>query len=1276
MVSDVYIKPSLISELGCNSFAKNLSVTTMHHKNALTKTRVINNLEILDLDENESELIPVAYSRDPWPFDENDSPKSSDINNFSYLKNIPFNFIDSDIGILLGLNHSEVMKPLRVVSSEDENTPYATLHKFGWALNGPVHNNSNLNKKCFRIKTESVSEINRQFREFCSREFIDPNPCSFEPSVLDKMWNEKVLNSLKKGSDNKFEICLPFKDDLVSFPDNRKQVLSRLMSSKKKLESNTEFYEEYCDFMNLMLNNNFAEKVPEEELVTEPGKSWYLFHFGVYHKRKNKLRIVFDASLKYDGISLNSSLLQGPDLTNSLLGVLLRFRENKFALSGDIEKMFYNIRVPKNQRDFLRFLWFPDNDLTKEPAVYRVVVHIFGAVSSPSIANFALRNSALTTQAQKFSSKVRDTVGKNFYVDDLMISADTHYELNQLKIDVTEMLSDSGFKLTNFSSNSRFVLKNMIPNELSPNFRLIDLKKDELPNERALGVLWEVENDNFCFKVNLPEKSSTKRNVLSTVFSVYDPIGFISPVLLPAKKLFQMTCHENLSWDDPLSEDIKNRWKAWLNDLQLLENFKIPRCIKPLTDITEIQLHLFSDGSEIAYASTCYLRCLAGNNQVSCSFIISKSHLVPLKGNSVSTIPRIELNAAKLSVNLYLKLMNELTINIDEAYFWTDSMSVLKYINNVNSRYQRFVANRISFIREHSKVENWCYVPSNQNPADIATRPIDVNKFLNCSVWTEGPKFLGESKSSWPKINDKLELPENDPEIIKSKLVFCSNLSDKSINILFESSSSWYIIRIRVAWILQFMYNLKNKDWSTKKLTLNIINEAENAIWRIIQNSYFHSTLLSLKTKNLIPKNDRLIKLNPFIDNSGLLRVGGRLENSTAPFETKHPLIIPNNHHLSKVLINHIHITFGHSGRETVLSQLRLKYWMVGASTTVKQVLSKCIICRKNQGRACDQIMADLPKERLDFDKPIFSNVGIDVFGPFLVKRGRVEVKRYGLIFVCLASCAVHIELLFTLDSSSCINAIRRFIARRGGIKIIFSDNGTNFVSADKVLRKSVTNWNTTYIDNWLQQTSIEWKFRPPEASHYGGYWEREIRTIRKVMNGLTNVQPINLDDEGLNTLFCEVESILNSKPLTNISNDISDLEALTPNHLLLCRSGATFPPGLFDKNDCFIQRKWKQIQYLADVFWSRWRKQYLTKLQERQKWTKIRRSMKIGDLVLLTDQQLPRNQWSMGRITKTYPDKYGFVRTVDLKISKMKGFASTTELKRPIHKLIFLMET
>ena len=243
----------------------------MHHKNALTKTLVINNLKILDLDENESEFIPVAYNRNPWPFDQNDSPKPSDIENFTYLKNIPFKFIDSDIGILLGLNHSEVMKPLRVVSGQAENSPYATLHKFSWALNGPVYNTYNSNKKCFRIKTESFVDINHTFHEIFSRELIDPNPCSYEPSILDKLYSDKVLTSLRKDSDDKFEICLPFKDNLVSFPDNRNKVLTRLQSSKKKLQENNE----YCSFMNLMFENNFAEKVPDDEIITKPDGDFF-----------------------------------------------------------------------------------------------------------------------------------------------------------------------------------------------------------------------------------------------------------------------------------------------------------------------------------------------------------------------------------------------------------------------------------------------------------------------------------------------------------------------------------------------------------------------------------------------------------------------------------------------------------------------------------------------------------------------------------------------------------------------------------------------------------------------------------------------------------------------------------------------------------------------------------------------------------------------------------------------------------------------------------------
>lgn len=363
-------------------------------------------------------------------------------------------------------------------------------------------------------------------------------------------------------------------------------------------------------------------------------------------------------------------------------------------------------------------------------------------------------------------------------------------------------------------------------------------------------------------------------------------------------------------------------------------------------------------------------------------------------------------------------------------------------------------------------------------------------------------------------------------------------------------------------------------------------------------------------------------------------------------------------------LVRHFHEQYSHVGKECVLSVLRERYWVIDARRAIRQVMKGCITCRRAYSQPAVQRMADLPVDRVTPDKPPFTFTGLDFFGPFHVKIGRSMVKRYGCIFTCLAVRAVHIEVAHSMDADLFIHALNQFIARRGKPYETRSDNGTNFVAGERELREAIQSWNKSRTQEFFRQNEIRWKFNPPTASHMGAIWERQIRTVRKIMSALTNQQHLN--DESLQTILCVIENIINSRPLTAVSDDPNDVEPLMPNHLLQLRSGPSLPPGDFVRQDVYCRQCWRHIQYMADVSWRRWTKEYLQNLQLHSKWLHKQPNIKSNDVVLVADDNLPRHCWSLGRVVKPLPGCDGLVRTAEVKMR-------TGVYTRPIHKLCLL---
>ncbi|XP_023265919.1 uncharacterized protein LOC111657824 [Seriola lalandi dorsalis] len=430
-------------------------------------------------------------------------------------------------------------------------------------------------------------------------------------------------------------------------------------------------------------------------------------------------------------------------------------------------------------------------------------------------------------------------------------------------------------------------------------------------------------------------------------------------------------------------------------------------------------------------------------------------------------------------------------------------------------------------------------------------------------------------------------------------------------------------------------------------------------------------------SKRDLSSSSSLYKLHPLIDENGLLRVGGRLAESKLSSHEANPLLIPGKHHIATLLIRHHHVAVKHQGRHFTEGAVRASgLWIVGAKRCISSIIYRCVTCRKLRGREEQQIMADLPAERLQTDPP-FSYVGLDVFGPWEViarrtKGGQANSKRWAVLFTCMSTRAVHIEVIETMSSSSFINALRRFFAIRGTAKQLRSDCGTNFVGAARELKLDPPKPGETSVDDYLLNQRCSWVFNPPHSSHMGGAWERMIRITRRILDSmLLQVSHSKLTHEVLITLMAEVTAIINARPLVPVSTDPEAPLILTPSTLLTQRFGSLSPSsGDFTKADMF-KHQWKRVQVLADTFWARWQKEYLNMLQSRQRWQLRRPNMKEGDIVLLKDKQLKRNEWPTGVIVKALPSKDGVVRKVEVKITHNK---TKKTFFRPISECILLL--
>ena len=398
----------------------------------------------------------------------------------------------------------------------------------------------------------------------------------------------------------------------------------------------------------------------------------------------------------------------------------------------------------------------------------------------------------------------------------------------------------------------------------------------------------------------------------------------------------------------------------------------------------------------------------------------------------------------------------------------------------------------------------------------------------------------------------------------------------------------------------------------------------------------------------LLSKRSIIGLLCPKLDEEGILRSDTRLEHAEfLNFNSKYPIILPKRHRVTELIIKEYHEKGNHTrGTNATLSDISSKFWIISAREEIRRWESMCNRCKKTHAKPATQIMAPLPIQRVNNSMKAFDSCGVDYAGPFTTKaaRGKPKHKRYLCLFTCTTSRAVDLEVAYSLDTCSFLNAFWRFTQRRGTPKEIISDNGTQFVSGEKELRKLVNNLNTEEIKEKTANRNINWKFNPPYSPHHGGVFESMIKSAKRAMYSQINESDIT--DEELITIITGAEAMLNSRPLTYQSANAKDITPLTPNHFLHGQQGGEFAPE-HQTEQFTINKRWKYVQKIIGNVWRRWIKEWIPSIGKRNKWTKQYQNIDVGQVVLVLWPDLPRMKWPLGKIVDAIQGKDGLVRVV-----------------------------
>ena len=1065
----------------------------------------------------------------------------------------------------------------------------------------------------------------------------------------------------------------PFSTDPSILKNNYSQAMACMLSLEKRLDKTKQMPQFNEQFQDAVDRGVFRE-ISREEADRYKGPVNYVTITEAYKEGDQvttPLRLCMNSSMRYQGVSLNDLLMKGPSALNNIYSVLLNFRTYPVAFVKDLSKFYQSVQACERDQHLRRVIWRGGKE-DIPPKIYITQTVNFGDKPAGCMALTCVRETA--DLYKNIDQEAAYKLKNDNYVDDVASGAETHEDAVRVSTNMDKIVEMGGF---------RFKSTVMSGDEGDPKKVLgtgWDTQKDQLfvevkvnPSAKRKGVkiLPDIPFDDV--KAQFPQEL-TKRIIWRVVLGQYDLLGLASVFFIRLKLLMRDLSNEEgqkIGWDTPLPEELRIRFIDTLEMMGGIQNLRFPRCIKPTGHKKDKKpdLLIFGDGSKQAFCSLAYIRWEMESGGFKCFLVSGKTRVAPIKKISV---PRLELLGALASVRLAASIQESMSLEIGKRFFFTDSSAVFGMIKGDCGAFMEFVGTRTGEIKNKSDPDSeWFWVPTDQNLADMGTRSDVTPAVLHPdSKYLNGTDWMNDVFEAWPVSKTPGGKIPNDEMIPAARVLHAA--TDQPL-IQLNRFSSFEKACKTMAVVFTATENFKAKKM------LKGVKKAEKT-------SPFTPTNLDLAEKYLISKaqegmraehekgkfsslSPRLEKVQVAGKSTDLIVTSGRLGSALSVGYDKEKLpVLQCKSPVSTLIMKDAHAV-DHGGVDRTLQRSRCVAWIIGGRRLAKTITRACFMCKLRNKELAQQVMAPLPKERLP-PTPVFYNTAVDLFGPLEIRdtvKRRTSRKCWGVIFCCMVTSAIHLEVTEDYSCDSFLLCLRRFMNLRGSPAVIYSDPGSQLMAAAKQLGT----WNYSRINEWAAGSKTEWKNTPTDSQHYNGCAEAMIKSTKKQLSA--NLKEKKFTKGEMDTLMSNVSYIINSRPLMKkASEDPLSGGPITPLHLLGGRATINIPTVNFDADTKLTKR----LQFIEDTtkeFWNKWFVQVFHNLVPSYKWKTVHRNVREGDIVLLKESSQLKGEYKLARVKEAKPAEDGHVRRVTLQYKNLKPTGtSPTKANNDLRKTTF----